>query len=362
MFKDIIGQEQAIAVLKNAVTSERLPGTYLFTGPASVGKSTAARAMAQALNCTGERDDLSDGCGACYSCKAIAEGTQPDVRSAAPSGPSRMLRIPQFWPRDGVKDHPADRAMLRDLHYAPVRSKKRVFIIEETEAFNDDTANSLLKVLEEPPPYALFILTATSEGSVLPTIASRSQTVRFRRIDIPTIESIIAQKPGVDADHARFFASYSEGQIGVALRMVETPGLIAVRETILDIASDLTGGAPQIQAFKIADELRKAADKSLGKKDETSEGPRTALTRAIDMLLLWYGDLLRIRVAPESASLVNRDRSSQMHMHAPHFEAESLRQAARILLDTRRYIERNANAQVALEAAAMQLLSLPRAR
>ena len=361
MFREIVGQDQATAVLRNAIADERLAGTYLFVGPASVGKTTAAFALAQALNCTDDLLDRDDGCGLCYSCKAIAEGTHPDVRNAAPSGPSRVLRIPQFWPREGVKEHPADRAMLRDLHFGPARGQKRVFIIEDADAFNADTANSLLKVLEEPPLYAIFVLTATSEASVLPTIASRSQTVRFRRVPVGSVQKIIAAQKGIDGDHARFLAAYSEGQIGIALRLASQPGLVAARDVILDLAADLTGGAPLIQAYKIADELRKASEKLSGsKKDEAAEGPRTSLLRALDMLLLWFGDQLRISVAEGIASLVNPDRSSQLHLHAVHYEPDSLRHGLRIILDTRRYIERNANAQIALETMCVQLVSLPR--
>jgi len=363
MFSQIIGQDQAIAILRQAVAQERLAGTYLFIGPNHVGKASTASALAQAINCIGQRADLSDGCGECYSCLAIAASTHPDVRTAAPSGPSRTLRIPQFWPRDGVREHPADRAMLRDLHFAPVRAKKRVFIIEDAGALNDDTANSLLKVLEEPPPYALFVLTATSEASVLPTISSRSQTVRFRRTPLPAIEQALQAKFGLDTVHARFLSAFSEGQIGAALTLAAQPGLLDARQAVLDVASDLTGGSPLIQAFKIADELRKTADKlDRGKKDEQADSQRTALTHAFDMLLLWYSDLLRISAAGDAADLVNQDRASQLHQHAANYRPDTLRQAIALLLDTRRYIERNANAQIATESVAMRLLALSRQR
>lgn len=361
MFSQIIGQDQAAAILKQAVAEDRITGTYLFTGPEHVGKTAAALAVAQAVNCTGNRTDPADGCGECRSCRAIADGVHPDVRCAAPSGPSRTLRIPQFWPRDGVKDLPADRAILRDLHFGPAQSPKRFFIIEEAGALNDDTANSLLKVLEEPPSYAVFILTAPSETSVLPTIASRSQTVRFRRVSAAAIEAALAERSDLGAEYIHFLAAFSEGQIGTALRLASQPGMLNARTAMLDVASDLTAGSPPIQAYKIAEQLRKSADKlSIGKKDEQAESQRIALTHAFDILLLWYSDLLRVRAAGSASGLVNADRASQLAQHASHYTPSALRQAISLLMDTRRYIERNANAQIATEALALRLLALPR--
>ena len=364
MFSEIIGQSHAIGALRGAVGSGRLPGTYLFVGPEHIGKTAAALALAQTLNCTAdERSDLLDGCGECYSCRSIASGTHPDVRSAAPSGPSRTLRIPQFWPREGVREHPADRAMLRDLHFAPVRAKRRVFIVEDADALNDDTANSLLKVLEEPPPYALFILTASATNSVLPTILSRSQAIRFRIVPTPDIERALKERHTLDEPHARFIAAFCQGRIGEAFRLASQPSLLEARQIVLDTASDLSSGTPLIHAYKIADDLRKAADKlGAGRKDEAGESQRTALAHAIDIVTLWYGDLLRAVVAPQSTEPVNSDRSAQIRAHAAHYDAASLARAIRILADARRYVERNASAQIATEAMALQLLALPRLR
>ena len=360
MFSRLFGQETASAVLQRAALEGRLPGTYLFTGPAQTGKAFAALQLAEALNCTAA-DAEGKPCGQCPSCSAIAKGANPDVRIVAPAGPSRILRIPQFWPRDGVKDFPSDRAMLRDLHFAPVLGKRRVFIVEDSDAFNEDTANSLLKVLEEPPAYALFILTATSTGSVLPTIASRSQVVRFNRVPAPIIERVLRERHGLDEVKSTFLAGYCEGAIGEAIRLAAHPSLFEARGVLLDLAADLTSGGEIIQAFKIADDLRKASDQLSGKDDSGEEkSTRINLTRGLDLLGIWYADLLRARMNPHAAHLVNADRRTQLETHARHYAPESVHQALRLVVDTRRYVERNANAQIALESLTTQLLSLPR--
>jgi DNA polymerase-3 subunit delta' len=360
MFSKLVGQIQAATILQDAVTSGRLPGAYLFTGPSHTGKAYAAILLAEALNCTFP-DSTGKPCGRCPSCAAIAKGTHPDVRTVAPTGPSRILRIPQFWPRDGVKDFPSDRAMLRDLHFAAVLGKKRVFIIEDADALNEDTGNSLLKVLEEPPPYALFVLTATSTGSVLPTIASRCQVIRFTRIPVADIEAVLERNHGLDSAKVAFLAGYCEGAIGEAIRLASHPALFEARGVLLDLAADLTSGAPIIQAFQLADGFRKASDTLGASEDGADEkSTRVSLTRGLDLLAIWYADLLRERVNPSLARLVNADRRTQLSTHARHFDESSLHQAIRLVMDTRRYVERNANAQIAIEVLATQLLHLPR--
>jgi DNA polymerase-3 subunit delta' len=360
MLQSIIGQEYAIAVLQGALANDHLPGTYLFVGPAHIGKSLAAIELAKAINCLNP-PATGECCDTCRSCRAIDAGTHPDVRTVAPVGPSRTLRIPQFWPREGVKEHPADRAMLRDLQYAPVSAKRRVFIVEDAEAMGEDTANSLLKVLEEPPRYALFILTAPSTGAVLPTIASRSLAIRFRFVPTPLIESALSEK-NLSTDRGRFLAAYSQGRIGRAITLSEQPALLSGRDALLDIAEKLTAMPPRIAAFRIAEELRKAASK-LGadqKEDGVEEkSQRTNLSRALDILMLWYGDLLAVATSGPGASLVNTDRSIAIVAASGRHGQEDIERSLRLLLDTRRYIERNANAQIALETLVTQLLTIP---
>lgn len=361
MFQRLFGQDQAAAILSRTVLESRLPGTYLFTGPPHSGKTFAARLLAQALNCTSPAQD-GEPCGRCPSCAALAKGAHPDVRSVAPSGPSRILRIAQFWPRDGVKDFPADCAMLRDLHYAPVLGKRRVFIVEDAEALNEDTANSLLKALEEPPSYALFVLTAPSTGSVLPTIASRSQVVRFARVAPEVIERVLVDHHSLPEPRAAFLAGYCEGAIGEAIRLASHPALFEARGQLLDLAADLTSGAPVIMAFKIGEEFRKAAEK-LGAIDEAGaveKSARISLTGGLDLLSTWYADLLRASVNHEGGRIVNGDRRTQIESHARHYAPKPLETAIGWVLDTRRYVERNANAQIAIESMMTQLLALPR--
>jgi DNA polymerase-3 subunit delta' len=358
MLANILGQPTVVAALAQSLAEDRLAQTYLFTGEHQVGKTTTALALAKVLLCTNRTGDYFDFCDRCAACHSIDAGANPDVRQVAPSGPSRMLRIPQFWPRDGIKDHPADKAMLRDVHYAPVSGKRRIFIIESAEAMNEDTANSLLKILEEPPPYALFILTALSPQAVLSTILSRSQVVRFRSVPEQIIAAALIAR-GIDKTRADILAAYAQGRPGIAIRALTTGTVFAGRDDVLESAVQSSMGLSTIASFKIADDLRKASSKliDLGSLDDDS-GARTRLTNACDILVLWYRDLLVSKSTNGSGRLLNPDRAETLAMHARRYTLAEIEKAIDLVQDTRRYIGRNANGQLATEYLMLNLLSL----
>jgi DNA polymerase-3 subunit delta' len=358
MLKDILGQESVVAALQESLSADHLAQTYLFTGDHQIGKTTAALALAKVLLCENRLPGDLDSCDHCVACRAVDAGTNADVRQIAPTGPSRMLRIAQFWPREGVKDHPADKALLRDLHFAPVSGKRRIFIVEAAEAMNEDTANSLLKVLEEPPSYALFVLTAVSTQAILPTILSRSQALRFRPVAEPVIAEALVKR-GVASDRAAILAAYAQGRPGVAFRAAASSNVMSARDEVLDTASASSSGRSPIAAFKIADDLRKASAKLVdlsAKEDDI--GARTLLTNACDILLLWYRDLLVRKTTNGTGRILNIDRAQVIDKQVKRYRVEDLEHAINLIQDTRRYIGRNANAQVATEYLMLNLLAL----
>ncbi len=366
MLSEILGQSVAVQVLRNYLAGGMVAGSFLFVGPAHVGKAFAAREFAAAMLCEGEGGGL-DACGVCASCRMVAGDRHPDLRTARPSGASRILRLPQIWPREGVKEFPSESALLRDLQFAPVRGRRRVFILEDADALNEDTANSLLKVLEEPPGYATFILTAPSASAVLPTIFSRCQTVRFQSVATAVIEDALTGRNLADASAAHFLAAYSQGQIGRAFSMAGDAELRAARETILDIAEKLSRKTPVIQGLKMADDLRKASAKlnggsRAGAADAGSSEPssRSSLSGALEMLGSWYRDILALCCHVDENSLVNVDRRTALKASAGGFSQSGAEQAIDLIVGVRDAIERNANAQIAVEALTLRLLSLNR--
>ncbi len=344
MLQNILGQPYAVQVLQNALESGRLAGSYLFVGPDGVGKATAAREFAKSL-CGAESD-------ADPIARRIDQGTNPDVRATEPTGASRTIRISQLWPRDGDS---SENAMLRDLSYEPIAGQKRVFLINGAEGLNGASGNSLLKTLEEPPSYAHFILTSPSSGSVLPTIVSRCQVIPFGLLPAEAIENALVSRFQVAPAQAHFLASYCEGRLGRAVSLARSPELLAGRDTLLDLAHELIT-APAIHSFRLSEEFRKHVKKlkSVGEDETDGEeketGARQPVMRGLDLVALYYRDLLAMRLlGPDHAPLINIDRKKQLSECAPKIDPQRLEDSLTLLTGMRRAIERNANVALALD-------------
>ena len=201
-FDEIVGQERALRLLERAQTTGRLPHAYLFVGPEGVGKETTARARFFRLVC---REQAA--CGQCPGCRKFIKGIHPDVETLAPQGKS--IKIEQV------------RALEGKLRFVPLEAPRRLILIPEAEALTREAANALLKSLEEPPSYTLFVLLAGSPDALLPTIVSRCQIIRFRPLTTEEISRLLVERFGKLPEEAEGLAVLSQGSIGRALRLAE---------------------------------------------------------------------------------------------------------------------------------------------
>ncbi|MBI4686380.1 MAG: DNA polymerase III subunit gamma/tau [Nitrospirae bacterium] len=173
-FDDLIGQEAVARALKNAIAAERVAHAYLFSGPRGIGKTSAARILSKALNCS--KGPTSDPCGECINCKSITDGSSVDV-----------LEI------DGASNNKVEdiRELTDSVQYAPSSCKYKIYIIDEVHMLTKEAFNALLKTLEEPPPHVIFIF-ATTEPKKLPaTILSRCQHYAFKKIPKNSLKELI---------------------------------------------------------------------------------------------------------------------------------------------------------------------------
>ena len=164
-FEELIGQPHVVQTLRNAILRQQVAHAYLFSGMRGVGKTTAARILAKALNC--EQGPTPEPCGQCESCLEIARGNSVDV-----------IEI------DGASNTGVDdvRELRENVKFSPFRGTYRIYIIDEVHMLSNSAFNALLKTLEEPPPHAVFIFATTEVHKIPPTITSRCQHFNFRRI------------------------------------------------------------------------------------------------------------------------------------------------------------------------------------
>ncbi len=209
-FETVVGQEHITTTLKNAIRTEHLAHAFLFCGPRGVGKTTCARILAKTINCENLTPDV-EACGECPSCRAFQESTSFNI-----------------FELDAASNNSVDdiRELVNGVRFAPQQGRYKIYIIDEVHMLSAAAFNAFLKTLEEPPPYAIFILATTEKHKILPTILSRCQIFDFKRITTAdTVRHLqgIALKEGLQADEAALhvISQKSEGCMRDSLSMLD---------------------------------------------------------------------------------------------------------------------------------------------
>lgn len=200
-FQDILGNERVKKTLQKALQKKKVPNSYLFCGPEGIGKREMALVLAKAMNCQQKKDDA---CGTCPSCKAINAGNFPDVMEIQPEG--NVIKIDRI------------RELRRIAYLKPMAGEIRIFIINEAEKMTEEAANSLLKILEEPPLFTYIILLTHNPFLIMPTIKSRCQILSFTPVSREEIKNLLIEK-GYNREKASIISLYVRGNVKLALSL-----------------------------------------------------------------------------------------------------------------------------------------------
>lgn len=322
-FADVIGQDHVTAPLRSALANNRVNHAYLFSGPRGCGKTTSARILARALNC--EQAPVADPCGECDSCRDLARG-----------GPGSIDVIEIDAASHGGVDDARD--LREKAFFAPVKSKYKVYIIDEAHMVTTQGFNALLKLVEEPPPHLRFIFATTEPDKVLPTIRSRTHHYPFRLIPPRLLSSYLSElceREGVAIEPA-------------ALPLIVRAGGGSARDTlsVLDqllggagdegvthaLATGLLGYTPDsllddvVDAFAVGDGA--AAFGVVDRVIETGQDPR----RFTEDLLRRLRDLVIVAAVPEAPATglidVSHEQGERLVAQAARFGPAELSRAA----------------------------------
>jgi DNA polymerase-3 subunit delta' len=308
------GHDDIVERFRRILAAGRLASTYLFVGPPGVGKRTFATKLAEGLLCQrpagvnpaargvdagvnaaapGVNAAALDPCGVCASCIQMRARTHPDFFTVArPKGKSEIPVAALI----GDAEHRMQQGLCHDIGLKPMMGGRRIAIIDDADDLNEESANCLLKTLEEPPPRSLMILIGTSASRQLPTIRSRSQIVRFAPLSVEIVERLlVSQQIVADAGTARQLAGLSEGSLARAAELAD-PELLKFRAALFGRLAQADLDVP-----RLAEAVMTVVEEAGSEASARRERLRTIIQFAADYYRQLARSLWGARVADEAA-------------------------------------------------------------
>jgi len=360
-FSDFYGNSEALRHLRDMLARSRFPQAVILAGPAGSGKYTLALMLAKAMNCLAPvaTNGLPDFCGKCSNCVRIAQAedlearfaeaveareglrdadkkdtrifvqTHPDVLVVPPDPPQMMIKVDQV------------RRVIETIYYRPAEARERVYIFTDS-AFMKEAANSLLKVLEEPPEFATIFLLSENPGELLPTIRSRAMTFPLGAVPVEDVVRYLAEdRPEWKPAQRALVARLSEGALGRA-RSFDVEAYVAARADALAILNSALLGGEHSQLFKITESYRAGAEG----REKTEQLLRTLYSLLRDLMFLGSG-------APEMVH--NTDIQSQLARMVEAADFEWIVAASDRVAEVERGMRRNLLRSLALDGLSLAL-------
>lgn len=295
----LLGHQPQVEMFRAALQEGRLASTFLFIGPAGVGKRQFAIELAKALLCENNPEEAFESCGHCPSCTQVAANTHPDVLHVARGENDAFLPIELFV---GDRDHRMRAGLCHDISLKPFSGRRKIAIIDDADYFSQESANCLLKTLEEPPPGSVLIMLGASEQKQLQTIRSRSQVIRFLPLATEHIEELLRQRrPDLTTEAAQLAASQADGSLMVALWFCD-PDVRDFRDELYDALAD-----PRCDTVELAKSLT-AFVESTGTDGHAKRARMRQIARLASM---FYRELLLHLTAATPASDARVLRAAQ---------------------------------------------------
>lgn len=330
----VFGHGWAIALLQRALVNPR--HAYLITGPQHVGKTTLARAFAQALLC-----DVGGSvpCGRCRACHLMLKGAHPDFRLVQPTdkdGHADRVR--------GLLRSEQAGSLIREVAMRPMEGRYKVFVIQDVHAAHESFANKILKTLEEPAAQVILLLTADDRVNVLPTIVSRCQVLPLRPLDVTTVRDALISQWNVDLAQADLLSRLSGGRLGWAVAEREDARFLEVRRSSLVRLQELTH-SDRVERLAFAEEL-------------SGQREHGAVFQLLELWTSWWRDVMLVQSGCLDA-VRNIDFRDAVERHAGRIPQVEVRRYLTLLQRIDGYLHHTVNLRLALDVL---LLKMPQER
>lgn len=317
-FQEIIGHEQMIEHLKNAIRSNKVSHAYLFQGEPGAGKGILADAFAMTLQCEKEG---SDACGECHSCRQVASRNHPDIIYVTHEKPNSIGV-------DDIRDQ-----LVGDILIKPYNGKRKIYIVEEAEKLTPQAQNALLKTLEEPPAYAVLLLLTTNASMLLDTIRSRCVMLNLRPVPDRQVRSYLMEHLEIPDYQADICVAFAQGSIGRAVTLASSENFNAIKSS----AMHLVGTIKEKDINEVINTVKEVQQYKVDVRDY------------LDILAVWFRDVLYFKATRDVDGVVFRDQIKNIRKSASTSSYEGLEVILKAIQTAKTRLEANVNFDLAME-------------
>ncbi|MCC8142408.1 MAG: DNA polymerase III subunit delta' [Lachnospiraceae bacterium] len=323
-FRDIIGHEQIISNLQNAVHRDQVSHAYLLNGPDGSGKMMLAEAFAMLLLC--EDPQGGEACGKCRSCRQALGHNQPDI-------------IYVTHEKAGISVDDVRQQINRDVEIRPYSSRYKVYIVDEAEKMNVQAQNALLKTLEEPPAYVVILLLTTNADALLPTILSRCVRINLKAVEDGRIRIHLVRDLSVPDETADLCVAFAQGNVGRAMALASSKQLEELKEYAFSLIVKLN----RLPTYELVSEL------------EFFDNRKEDIPLFSDLLLLLFRDVLLYKSAGSRERLIFQDQTGLIRQIAGESSFAGLNEILAALQTADQRIRMNVNASLTLEMLLLEI-------
>ena len=317
-FSEILGHEQIIEHLQNAIKLQKVSHAYILDGEEGAGKKLLARAFAQTLQC--ERGGV-DPCGECHSCKQAQSGNQPDIIEVTHEKPASI----------GVEDIRGQ--LCGDIQIKPYSSPYKIYIVDEAEKMTVQAQNALLKTIEEPPAYGVIMLLTTNADAFLPTILSRCVTLKLRPVKNEIIKPYLMEKYHIPDYQAEVCTAFARGNVGKAERLAQSEQFAELKSHLIHLLRHLR----DMEIYELTEAVRSAPEY------------KTEINDYLDLMALWFRDVLLFKATRQIDGLVFAEEINDISAQAQKSSYEGLERILKALEKAKVRLKANVNFELTME-------------
>lgn len=329
-FKDILGHEQMIEHLRNAITMDKVSHAYIINGPDKSGKMMLAEAFAQTLQCERLHEAIAaaDGeggavgaCMECRSCKQAIGRNQPDIIYVKHEKPNTISV-------DDIRTQ-----VNNDIVIKPYSSKHKIYIIDEAEKMNVQAQNALLKTIEEPPAYAIIILLTTNADAFLQTILSRCVTLNVKVVADEKIKKFLMSKYQVPDYQADICVAFAQGNVGKAIQLASSEDFNELKAAVLQLMKRLK----DIDIYEMGEAIKQISEYKL------------AINDYFDLMMIWYRDVLLFKATGDVNGLIFKDEVYDIKRQAEKSSYNGIEEILKALRKAQVRLNANVNFDLVIE-------------